>query len=252
MFPKFTTNPTTCATTTTLSGGLQTAGDKEKLVIIGDGETAELAYDYFSGGSKYEVAGFSAEKAFMRNKTLFGLPVVPFEEIEQHFDPHLFRAFVAVSYTQLNRLRSKLFRQAKAKGYHLISYISPHACIGGNVEIGENCFILENVTIQRGTKIGSNVTVWSGSTICHRSIVGDNCFVASQVAVSGFCEIGENSFLGVNSCTADGVKIGKDCIVGAGAVVINDAAEGKVYAGNPAKPLHDKGVESFISGAMKI
>ena len=55
-------------------------GDKEKLVIIGDGETAELAYDYFTGDTNYEVVAFSAERNFRRNKTLFGLPVVPLKK----------------------------------------------------------------------------------------------------------------------------------------------------------------------------
>ncbi len=233
-------------------GGSRTAGNREKLVIIGDGETAELAYDYFTSNSTYEVAGFSAERAFLKNTALFGLPVVPIEEIEHAFDPKSHRAFVAISYTQLNRLRSRLFSLIKAKGYRLCSYISPNAYIGSNVGIGENCFILENVTIQRGAKIGNNVTVWSGSTIGHRSVIGDNCFVASHVAVSGFCEVGENCFLGVNSCMADEVKIGRDCLVGAGAVVIKDTVEGKVYVGNPAKPLYNKSIESFISGAEKI
>ncbi len=227
-------------------------GGKEKLVIIGDGETAELAYDYFNRETNYEVVGFSAERAFLRNQTLFSLPVVPFEEVEFYFDPKVYHAFVAVSYTQLNRLRSRLFGLVKKKGYTLCSYLSPKAFIGTNVEIGENCFILENVSIQRGAKIGDNVTVWSGSSVGHRSKIADNCFIASQVAISGFCDIGENCFLGVNSCTAGNIKIAKNCLVGAGAVVIKDTAEGGVYVGNPAKSLPDKKTGAFSEGEETI
>ena len=227
-------------------------GAKEKLVIIGDGETAELAYDYFTGDSNYEVVAFSAERNFRRNQTLLGLPVVPLEEIEKSYSPNSHKAFVAISYTQLNRLRRKLYNQAKQKGYSLCSYISPNAFIGKNTEIGENCFIFENVTIQRGAKIGNNVTVWSGSLVGHRSVVGENCFVASHVAISGFCDIGENCFLGVNSCTVGGLKIAANCVVGAGAVVVKDTSEGKVYVGNPAKPLPNKSTQSFILGEETI
>lgn len=227
-------------------------GDKEKLVIIGDGETAELAYDYFTSDSKYEVVAFTAERNFMRNQVLFGLPVVPLEEIEKSYDPNSHSAFVAISYTQLNSLRRKLYNQAKAKGFSLCSYISPKAFIGKNTEIGENCFIFENVAVQRGAKIGNNVTVWSGSLVGHRSVIRENCFVASHVAISGFCDVGENCFLGVNSCTAGGLKIAANCVIGAGAVIINDTSEGKVYVGNPAKPLPNKNTQSFISGEETI
>ena len=68
---------------------------------------------------------------------------------------------------------------------------------------------------------------------------------SSHVVVSGFCEVGENCFLGVNSCVADRVKIARDCIIGAGAVVIKDTEEGKVYVGNPARPLTKSSFETF-------
>ena len=228
------------------------SGNKEKLIIVGDGETAEIAYEYFTDDPKYEIVAFSAEKNFMKNQTLFGLPVIPIEELEAVFDPKKHKAFVAISFTQLNRVRMKLLNMVKDKGYSLCSYVSPKAFLGNNTEIGENCFIFENVTLQRAVKIGDNVTIWSGSSIGHRSVIRDNCFLASHVAISGFCDIGENCFLGVNSCTVGGVKIAKDCIVGAGAVVIGDTQEGRVYVGNPAKPLPNKNVSSFVSGEEMV
>jgi sugar O-acyltransferase (sialic acid O-acetyltransferase NeuD family) len=213
---------------------------KQKLVIIGDGETAEIAYEYFTHDSNYEVAAFSIEKEFIKKETLFGLPVIPFEDIENLYNPKNYRAFVAVSSSKLNRVRTKLYEQTKAKGYSLASYVSSKAFVWRNVEIGENCFILENNVIQYCAKIGNNVTLWSGNHVGHRSAIGDNCFVCSQVTIAGFCEIGQNCFLGINSCLVDGLKIAKDCVVGAGAVVLEDTFEGLVYVGNPAKPLPNK------------
>ncbi len=227
-------------------------GNREKLVIIGDGETAELAYDYFSRDKNFDVVGFSVEEAFRHNTVLYGLPVVSLEQMERFFDPKTHTAFVAVSYTRLNRLRSKLYNIAKQKGYPLCSYISPNAFVGTNVEIGDNCFIFENVTIQRGAKIGDNVTIWTGSSVGHRSAIANNCFIATHVAISGFCSIGENSFLGVNSCTTGNIKIGIDCVVGAGAVVIKDTDDRQICVGNPARPLVNKKTDVFIEGKEAI
>lgn len=233
-----------------LSDGLQMIGPKEKLLIIGDGETAQLACTYFRQMGVL-VAGFSVERAYLQTKTLLGLPVVALEEAQHTFNPQNYRAFVAISYTQLNHLRSRLVVATKNKGYQLATYLSPQASIDPEVEIGENCFILENTTIQRGAKIGSNVTIWAGSIIGHRTTIAPNCFLAIGVAVSGFCHIGENSFLGVNCCLSDGVHIGQNCIIGAGSVVLKDVSEGKVYAGNPAKPLQTT-THNYISGAKTI
>jgi carbonic anhydrase/acetyltransferase-like protein (isoleucine patch superfamily) len=106
--------------------------------------------------------------------------------------------------------------------------------------------------VQRGAKIGDNVTIWTGSAVGHRSKIGSNCFIATHVAVSGFCEVGENCFLGVNSCTSGGVRIADDCVVGAGGVITKDAMPSGVFVGNPAKALPNKKTADYISGKETI
>jgi sugar O-acyltransferase (sialic acid O-acetyltransferase NeuD family) len=208
-----------------------------KIIIIGDGETAELAYEYFSHDSPHDVVAFSVEQEFAKKQELFGLPVIHFEDLENHYDPADHAAFVAISYTQLNRVRARLYKQTKDKGYSLVSYISSKAFVWRNAEIGENCFILENNVVQYAVKIGNNVVLWSGNHVGHQTIIRDNVFVSSHVVISGYCDIGENCFLGVNSSLANNIKIAKDCLIGMGAVVNKDTEERKVYVGNPAKPL---------------
>ncbi len=221
-------------------------GNKEKIVIVGDGETAEMAYEYFTYDSNYEVVAFSAERKYLKNSLLFGLPVVPFEELELTYSPKEFKIFIAISFTQLNRLRRRLYEEAKEKDFSCVSYVSSRAFVWRNVKIGENCFILENNVLQSNVRVGNNVFIWSGNQVGHRAVIDDNCFVSSQVVISGFCEIGKNCFLGVNSCLADMIKVAKDCIIGAGAVVIKDTEEGRVYVGNPAKALsHRNSFESL-------
>ena len=218
----------------------------EKIVIVGDGETAELAYEYFTHDSPHEVVAFAVERAYKKKDEMFGLPVVDFEEVETLYPPAEYRAFVAISYTKLNRVRARLFRAAKAKGYTCVSYVSSRAFVWHNVEVGENCFIFENNVVQYAVRIGDNVVLWSGNHIGHQTVIHDNVFISSHVVVSGYCEVGANCFLGVNSSVANNVKIGRDCLVGMGAVINRDTEERKVYVGHPAKPVKD----SFA--AMKV
>ena len=52
--------------------------DKErKLLLVGDSAFAEVAYEYFTHDSIYQVVAFSVEAAYLKRDTLFGLPVVP-------------------------------------------------------------------------------------------------------------------------------------------------------------------------------
>src|SRR4051794_34083100 len=85
----------------------------EQVVIVGVGETAEIAYEYFTHDSPHEVIAFSAEEAFVTGDAVCGLPVVPLEHLASTYDPTSVRAFVAVSSTQLNRLRRRLLDSVK-------------------------------------------------------------------------------------------------------------------------------------------
>ena len=213
------------------------------LIIIGMGEFAEIDYEYFTHDSPYDVVAFSVEKEYIEKNRLLGLPVVPFERLEEFYDPERYKTFVAVTYTELNRVRTRLYNEVKKKGFQIVSYISSKAFIWNNVEIGENCFIFENNVLQYRVKIGNNVILWSGNQICHGTWIQDNCFLAANSAISGECIVGENSFLGVNSCLVDHLKIAKDSLIGAGSVVIKDTEEAGVYVGNPARRLKKNSLE---------
>jgi sugar O-acyltransferase (sialic acid O-acetyltransferase NeuD family) len=216
-----------------------------EIVVVGSGETAEIAYEYFTHDSAHTVVAFAVESEFLAVDTLFGLPVVPLESLASRFDPATYSAFVAVSSTQLNRVRARLFRAVKEQGFDCASYVSSRAFVWRNVEIGENVFIFENNVLQHHVRVGNNVVLWSGNHIGHRSVIQDNCFVTSHVVVSGFCDIGESSFIGVNSTFVDGVSVGRDVVVGAGAVVTQNLEARGVYVGNPARPTGGDSFDTF-------
>jgi sugar O-acyltransferase (sialic acid O-acetyltransferase NeuD family) len=215
------------------------------MVIVGVGETAEIAYEYFTRDSPYEVIAFSAEEGFVTGDPVCGLPVIPLERLAETCDPANVRTFVAVSSTHLNRLRRRLFDIVKQAGFSCVSYVSSRAFVWHNVDLGENVFIFEGNVLQHKVWIGDNVVLWSGNHIGHRTVIGADCFVSSHVVISGFCEIGESSFLGVNSCFVDGAKTGRDVVVGAGAVVTHDLDPRGVYVGNPARPTGRDSFETF-------
>lgn len=210
---------------------------EKKLVIIGDSALAQIAYEYFTYDTAYEVVAFSKDREYITNDRLFGLPIVPFEVLEERYDPEIYSVFVAISYGALNRLRERFYNDVKMKGYSIASYISSNAFVWRNAEIGDNVFIFEDNTIQPFTKISNNVILWSGNHIGHHSVIKDHCFITSHCVVSGYCEVGEYSFLGVNSTIANNLQIAKNCIIGAGAVIVKDTDEGQVYVGNPARAI---------------
>jgi sugar O-acyltransferase (sialic acid O-acetyltransferase NeuD family) len=215
------------------------------IVLVGSGETAEIAYEYFTYDSPYTVEAFAVEAEFIAEDTCSGLPVIPLEELATRFDPSRYSTFVAVSSTQLNRVRTRLFRLVKEQGFDCVSYVSSQAFVWRNVELGENVFIFENNVLQHHVRIEDNVVLWSGNHVGHRTVIRAHSFVSSHVVLSGFCDIGESSFLGVNSTFVDGVATGSDVVVGAGAVVTGDLDTRGVYVGSPARATGRDSFDTF-------
>jgi sugar O-acyltransferase (sialic acid O-acetyltransferase NeuD family) len=217
----------------------------KKLIIVGTGETAEIACEYFTYDSAYEVVGFSVSKQYIKESEFYGLPVYEFETLEEKFSPAEYEVYVAISYVKLNRVRANMYNQAKAKGYTCATYVSSKAFVWRNVELGENVFIFENNVLQHHVKVGNNVILWSGNHVGHRTVIKDHVYLSSHVVISGFCEIGEYSFLGVNSAFNDNIKLGKDNIVGSGALIVKNTEDASLMIGSPAKPAAKTSYEAF-------
>lgn len=213
---------------------------KNKVVIFGLLDTAELAHWYLSNDSNYEVVGFTVNENYIDKSIFLGLPVVPFEELEIYFPPSDYYLFAPMTGKKMNRLREKIYNQGKEKGFRFISYISSKATICNNL-IGENCFILEDNTIQPFTTIGNNVVMWSGNHIGHHGKIEDHVFFTSHVVLSGHCHVKSNCFFGVNSTIRDYTILEKGTLIAMGAnLTLQKTEEFSVYAGNPAKIIPNK------------
>jgi sugar O-acyltransferase (sialic acid O-acetyltransferase NeuD family) len=205
------------------------------LVIFGLTEAAELAHWYFTRDMGRDVVAFAVDAAWLPDAPFCGRPVVAFETLAESHPPQTHDVFIALGYSKLNAVRRDKFVAARALGYSLPSYVSPRASVLNDGAIGQNCFILEDNTIQPFVRIGDNVTLWSGNHIGHHSVIEDHVFVASHVVVSGKCRVGEASFLGVNATLRDGLTIGPRCVIGAGALLLADAEAEGVYMGGASE-----------------
>lgn len=200
------------------------------IVVFGAGEIAQLAHFYFSEDSDRTVAAFTVDSEYLVKTEFCQLPVVAFEDVVNAYPPDSYDMFIALSYTGLNQLRKNKFLAAQHLGYHMPSYVSSRCTYLAKQPPGQNCFILEDNTVQPFVMIGDNVTIWSGNHIGHHSSIGSHSFLASHIVVSGGVRIGERCFIGVNATLRDHITIGQNCVVGAGTTLLADAEPEGVYA----------------------
>ena len=205
-----------------------------KVVLFGTGRGADVAHRFLSRDSDHEVCGFALDRKYIGRETFHDLPVVAFEDVEQRFPPGEYQMLILLGYQKMNALRAERYLAAKKKGYGFISYANSHFYRAEDLDIGENCFILDNQSISLDVKIGNNVVMWSSNHIGDLSRIGDHAWLASHATVAGEVVVQPYCFIGIGATVGNKVTLGQGTFVGANALVASDTAENSVcLAGEP-------------------
>jgi acetyltransferase-like isoleucine patch superfamily enzyme len=216
-----------------------------KVVHCGTVGVASVAHRFLSHDTDHEIVAFTADAAYIKEKSHRGLPVVPFEEVERSYPPDEFRMLTLLGYEDMNGLRERKFKESKAKGYTLESYIASDIFRVEPINVGENCFILDNQSISLDVQIGDNVVMWSSNHVGDMSVIEDHVWLSSQVAIAANVRIGKGAFLGIGATVANGVSVGARSFVGADVLLSGDLAEGAVRVAGQPESL-DVGSRAFM------
>jgi sugar O-acyltransferase (sialic acid O-acetyltransferase NeuD family) len=207
-----------------------------KIVVFGVGQWAELAHFYLTHDSPHDVVAFTVDRDYLATREYRGLPVVPFDEVEQSHPPGDYQMFIPMSFKRMNHLRAEKYHEARRRGYSLVSYVSSRATTWPGFECGDNCFIFEDNTIQPFVRIGNDVVMWSGNHIGHHSTIKDHVMITSHVVISGCCTVEEYCFLGVNAAVRDETVVARETLVGMGVTIHKDTREFEVYRADAVAP----------------
>lgn len=210
---------------------------KKPVILYGNGSVAEATYYLMVHDSPFEVVAFTVDRAFIKQETLFDLPVVPFDVVAEQYAPEQFDMHIAVGYVHVNRVRAERYQLAKEMGYRLVNYVSSRALVWPNLMLGDNCKIGANCTVNPFAQLGVNVRIGSGSNVGHHTVIKDHCTLASNVTIAGNVTIEPYCLIGANATIRDRVTIARECVIGAGAVILEDTKEREVYIGRPAELL---------------
>jgi sugar O-acyltransferase (sialic acid O-acetyltransferase NeuD family) len=209
----------------------------DKFVIYGNGSVARLVYNDLTHNSPHDVVAFCVDRDLIEEKELLGLPVVPFDEVISHFPPGKHKMFVAVGYSNVNKIREDRYLQSKKAGYEFGNFIAKTAITYPDLQIGENCVIGSHTVVHPDVKIGNNVLIGAGCLLGHDVELGDHCFVSDHVVIAGWVKVQQNCFFGSGATIRNKVSIGREAIIGAAAVIMEDVEERSVYFSEPSIKL---------------
>ena len=188
------------------------------------------------GFDEYEFAGYLNDR-IKTGEFIEEFPVLGnLHEINKFIDKGYY--FINTIYRiDRQKRRIKLFHDLKIPKSSLATFIHPIAYIAPNVTISPGVVIMPNVCISPGVKIGKCSLIMSGSSVGHNTVIGDFCHLAAQSCISSFVNISEGVHIGLNATVREHVTIGKYSALGMGSVLLQNIADGEIWAGNPAKFL---------------
>lgn len=195
---------------------------------------AKVLYSYAK--NVFDVCAFTVDDFCIKGEKEFcSLPLVPFSCIEKEFSPKEYKMISAIGFLEMNELREKKHKEAKEKGYEFVSYIDKSVQIHDDVEIEENCVVLDFVSIHPSAKIKKGTFISGNVNIGHDCIIEPFNWINAGVSMAGGCKVGKGCFFGVNSCLAHGVKLGERNFIAAGTVINKNTLDDEVYISEPSQ-----------------
>lgn len=193
-------------------------------IIFGKGDFADILTFIIEEEMQRNVAAYMVNKKFLDEDSYHGRPVVPYEEIDQFFNPSNYAVTLGYEAHDMYQTRERIQTELGQKGFWMDNVISNTANLT-NAEIGYGNIIMQNCILAPFSRIGSGNVLWAGAQIQHHNKLEDFNCIAPGAVFSGYVEIGSHCFIGTNAAIKNSVTIADYTLVGAGAYVTEDTEE---------------------------
>jgi sugar O-acyltransferase (sialic acid O-acetyltransferase NeuD family) len=208
------------------------------VIIFGNQDSASTTHYYLTTDSPRQVAAFAVDQDRITDLHLAGLPVVPFEQVQELYPPDKYDFIFPAGFQLSNPYNTNVFRRnryelIRSMGYQFVNYVSSRALVADNVVIGKNVLIYEGAIVQPFVQIGNNTIIRSGVNLGHHSCVGDHCFLSAEVTVGSRANIGAQTFIGLNTTVLNSITIGDSNFIGSSSLINRDTRDGSRTLGIP-------------------
>lgn len=208
----------------------------KKVIIYGAGAYGKLFFYEADRYGAIDIEAFTVDADYMRSERECGLPVVPFENVTEIYSPEKYDMLVLCGYTVM-RNRAIMYERAKAKGYTLINYISPHAILENEIKMGDNNIIMANAIVGFDGIMGNGNVIRQNVYIGHQFVMEDHSIISTGCTLGGCSHIESLVFFGIGVTARGYINYGTESLVGVGSNVVKNVEPYCTCCGNPAKVI---------------
>ena len=213
----------------------------EEIIVFGNGNISKILSTYLK--KKFNIIAYASKKKFIKSKKFNNRPIYSLEELKKKFSPKKYKIITAIGYLEMNNVRKKIFENLKSEGYNFVNYIDNSVQVPNDVIVRENNILLDNVSINPGSKIGNGNIIWSNSVISHNVRLNHFNWVSSGTVISGDTSIGNCNFFGSNSIISNNSFIANSIFIGAGALVTGKVRNESTIINSTSKKIEIKSLD---------
>jgi acetyltransferase-like isoleucine patch superfamily enzyme len=193
----------------------------EKILILGGGDSAEMAYDLLAHDIKVQISGLADPKFnILEAKGIPTLSDFNMAKIENLIvTKEICSLLVALSDISQRKIFLNLARKYDIQ---LVNVISPKSSISESAEFGSGLYLGDFSRLGPEVFLGDNILLSSYVNIEHHCVIGDNTTFGPGVFLSGRVTIGKNCLFGAMVSVEPKINIGENCIVASGSVITRD------------------------------
>lgn len=209
--------------------------DKERIILIGTGEHAQMLIDNIDQQERYELLGLITNDIEEVGRSVLGYKILCTDDnlhelLNEHKEVKGY--FLGIGVKSM-KFRRKIYTKIDSI-LTPVNIIHPTAIISKHARIGKGNLFEAYTKVANNVLLGNHCIVNSFTSVNHDQIIGDNVLLACSVSLAG-------KSIGSDTIIADGASIGfkrnvgKNCIIGDGAVVTKDIPDDSIAYGNPAR-----------------
>ncbi len=207
----------------------------EKIVIIGAGPHAKVVVDVIKSENRYDIIGLVDK---VEKSGFWGIDIIGDDNcLYDLYGRGIKKTVIGIGD---NKIRKRLFQQAKEIGFDIINVVSDKAIISQYAQLGCGVVVMPGAIINADTFIGDGCIINTNCSVDHDNYIGEFSHIAPGATLAGSVNIGAGTFCGVGCRIIDGIKIGHNVVIGAGTVIINPIESNSTVVGVPAKYIKRK------------
>lgn len=207
---------------------------KEKIILLGCGQHANVVLYNIKAQGKYEVACILTPEEHLKGTLYKGIEVFG-SDADRNDARTIYGTNKFIIGFGNMKFRKKVFELYTSEGWEPVNVFHPNAVISNEATIGKGVLIEAGCLVTPNPIIGDNVVINTGSQVNHDNIIANHVYIASGVVLSGGVTIHENTLLDDGVIVTLGRTVPANSIIGAGTVVTKDFNEEGIYYGVPAR-----------------